>query len=91
MIVSIDIGTSNSSICMMGADGNIVSLDVSTGASIYGDKHSLPSAVFVEDSGNLVLGQAAMNNRMLKPQNLRAEFKRNLGEKYPIASAGISA
>ena len=84
MIVSIDIGTSNSSICMMGADGNIVSLDVSTGASIYGDKHSLPSAVFVEDSGNLVLGQAAMNNRMLKPQNFRAEFKRNLGEKYPI-------
>lgn len=84
MIISIDIGTSYSSICMLGADGKAVPVDISTGASMYGSKYSLPSAVFVEDDGNVLVGQAAMNSRKKKPQNFRMEFKRDLGQDIPI-------
>ena len=84
MIVSIDIGTSYSSICVLNPEGKPQAVDISTGASMYGSKYSLPSAVFAEENGNLLVGQAAMNSRKHKPQNFRAEFKRNLGESIPI-------
>ena len=84
MIVSIDIGTSYSSICMLGTDGKAHPVDISTGASMFGSKYSMPSAVFVEDGGAVIVGQAAMNSRKRKPQNFRMEFKRNLGEDIPI-------
>ena len=84
MIVSIDIGTSYSSICMLGPDGKAHSVDIGTGTSMFGSKYSLPSAVFVEDNGNVLVGQAAINSRKRKPQNFRMEFKRNLGENIPI-------
>ena len=84
MIVSIDIGTSYSSMCVMGPDGKAKPVDISTGASMYGSKYSLPSAVFVEDNGNVLVGQAAMNSRKRKPQNFCMEFKRNLGQNIPI-------
>lgn len=84
MIASIDIGTSYSSICILGPDGKAQPVDIGTGTSIFGSKYSLPSAVFVEDGGNIQVGQAAMNSRRLKPQNFRMEFKRNLGEDIPI-------
>ena len=90
MIISIDIGTSYSSICMLGPDGKAHPVDVSTGASMFGSKYSLPSAVFVEDSGKVLVGQAAMNSRKHKPQNFRMEFKRNLGEDIPILLGGRS-
>ena len=69
---------------MLGPDGKILPVDISTGVSMFGSKYSLPSAVFVEDNGELLLGQAAINSRMRKPQNYRDEFKRNLGESVPI-------
>lgn len=84
MIASIDIGTSYSSICILGPDGKARPVDVSTGASMFGSKYSLPSAVFVEDNGNILVGQAAMNSRRHKPQNFHKEFKRNLGEEIPF-------
>ena len=84
MIVSIDIGTSYSSICILGQDGKAVPVDISTGASMYGSKYSLPSAVFVDESGNILVGQAAMNSRKRAPENFRMEFKRDLGQNIPI-------
>lgn len=84
MIISIDIGTSYSSIYMDGPDGKSQPIDVSTGTSMYGSKYSLPSAVFVEDGGNVLVGQAAMNSRRRNPQNFRMEFKRDLGQEIPI-------
>ena len=79
MIVSIDIGTSYSSICILGPDGKARPVDVSTGASMFGSKYSLPSAVFVEDNGNILVGQAAMNSRRHKPQNFHKEFEAQFG------------
>lgn len=84
MIASIDIGTSYSSICILGPDGKARPVDISTGASMFGSKYSLPSAVFVDEKGDVLVGQAAMNSRKHKPQNFRMEFKRNLGEEIPI-------
>ena len=84
MIISIDIGTSYSSMCMKNEKGDIEPVETSTGISIYGSKYSLPSAVFVEDNGEVLVGQAAMNSRKKKPQNFRSEFKRDLGQNVPI-------
>ena len=84
MIASIDIGTSYSGICILGPDGKAQPVDISTGASMFGSKYSLPSAVFVDENGDVLVGQAAMNSRKHKPQNFRMEFKRNLGEEIPI-------
>ena len=78
MIASIDIGTTYSSICILGPDGKAQPVDISTGASMFGSKYSLPSAVFIEDGGGILVGQAAMNSRKHKPQNFRHEFKRHL-------------
>ena len=82
MIASIDIGTTYSSI--LGPDGKAQPVDISTGASMFGSKYSLPSAVFIEDGGGILVGQAAMNSRKHKPQNFRNEFKRHLGEDFPL-------
>ena len=84
MIISIDIGTSYSSLCYLNKEEKAQPIEIATGMSIYGSKYSLPSAIFVEDSGNVLIGQAAMNMRKLKPQNFRAEFKRELGQNIPI-------
>ena len=84
MIVSIDIGTSYSSICIPGSDSKAAPVDVSTGTSMYGSKFSLPSAVFVDGDGSILVGQAAMNSRRRAPQNFRMEFKRDIGQDIPI-------
>ena len=44
----------------------------------------LPSAVFVDENGNILVGQAAMNSRKRIPQNFRMEFKRDLGQDIPV-------
>jgi len=84
MIMSIDIGTSYSSSCISGPDGLARPVEIGTGASMFGSRFSLPSAVFVEENGDILVGQAAMNSRKRKPENFRMEFKRNFGETYPI-------
>lgn len=84
MIVGIDIGTSYSSICVLGSDGKKIPVDISTGISVYGSKYSMPSAVFVDEKGNVLLGQSAMNSRIRLPQNFRMEFKRELGQDIPV-------
>ncbi len=90
MNVSIDIGTSYSSICILGPDGKTQPVDISTGASMFGSKYSMPTAVFVEEDGSIQVGQAALNSRRHTPQNFRMEFKRNLGEDTPILLGGRS-
>ena len=37
MIASIDVGTSYSSICILGPEGKVLPVDISTGASMFGD------------------------------------------------------
>lgn len=84
MIAGIDIGTSYSSLCILGTDKKAVPVDISTGTGMYGSKYSLPSAVFVEENGRILVGQAAMNSRKRAPQNFCMEFKRNFGQEIPV-------
>ena len=90
MIAGIDIGTSYSSICVLDGSGKIQPVDIATGTSMFGSKYSLPSAVFVEDQGNVLVGQAAMNSRKRRSQNFRMEFKRDLGQDIPIVLGNSS-
>lgn len=84
MVISIDIGTSYSSVCVLDKEGKVEPVEVSTGISIYGGKYSLPSAVFVDNDGTVLVGQAAMNSRKKMPQNFRSEFKRDIGQNIPV-------
>ena len=85
MIVSIDVGTSYSCICLKGKSGGVQPVDIATGMSMYGSKYSLPTAVFLDENGKLLLGQAAMNSRKKNPRNFKMEFKRYLGSNIPIS------
>lgn len=58
MIMSVDIGTSYFAACVLGPDGLAHPVDVGTGASMFGGQFSLPSAVFVEENGDILVGQA---------------------------------
>lgn len=57
MIMSVDIGTSYFAACVLGPDGLAHPVDVGTGASMFGGQFSLPSAVFVEENGDILVEQ----------------------------------
>ena len=84
MDISIDIGTSFSSICMKDRSGKISPVYVRTGVNMFGNDFAIPTAVCVDGDGNLKLGQAAMNIQKQYPSNFAGGFKRNLGEEFPI-------
>jgi len=77
MIISIDIGTSYSCMSMLNEEGRPVSVEV--GDSAYGSKYSMPTAVYLEKDGTLLKGQAAVNQKLVLPQNYRDNFKRDFG------------
>ena len=83
MIVSIDIGTTYSSMCMLSPDGKPAAVAIGEDGTGWGSKYSLPTAVFVEENGKVLVGQAAMQRRMKNPSCFCMEFKRNLGENEP--------
>ena len=86
--IGIDIGTSYSSVCILNENGQPERVKIATGTSVFGDSYSLPSAVFAETDGNLLLGQAAAASRMRAPQNFKNEFKRDLGQLAPYLLGG---
>ena len=88
--IGIDIGTSYSSVCILNENGQPERVKIATGTSVFGDSYSLPSAVFLEQDGRLLLGQAAFASRMRAPQNFKAEFKRDLGQQAPYLLGGKS-
>ncbi len=69
--IGIDIGTSYSSVCILNENGQPERVKIATGIYVLGDAHSLPSAVFAEQDGKLLLGQAALASRMKAPQNFK--------------------
>lgn len=88
MKVGIDLGTSYSSISILNKEGKPEPINVSTGISVFGDNYSLPSAVYV-DQGKIIVGQAAIQSRMRKPENFKSEFKRDLGQDIPYNLGGL--
>lgn len=86
MKLGIDIGTSYSSVALL-ADDKIDMVKLSTGTCAFGDSYSMPTAVYMDNSGMLV-GQAAFNKRILDPSRFRSEFKRDFGTTTPYLLGG---
>ena len=90
MNISIDIGTSFSSMCMKDNQGKIKPVYIKTAVNMFGNDYAIPTAVCVDKNGDMQLGQAAMNIQQQFPQNFVSEFKRNLGEETPFFLGGES-
>ena len=52
---------------------------------LYEGNPLLPTAVFFEEDGNMLVGQEAIRTAIKKPEHLCLEFKRNFGEETPIS------
>ncbi|QZY56860.1 Hsp70 family protein [Crassaminicella profunda] len=85
--LGIDLGTSFSSAAII-ENGKPVALKVATSRGFRGDSFSIPSSVFINDNGEILLGQAADNNRLKAPDRFKDEFKRDLGQKIPYELRG---
>lgn len=82
-VLGIDLGTSLSSAAVI-EEGKVVPLRIGTAASLLiGDSYCMPTSIFVEENGTVLLGQAADNSRMKNPGRYRKEFKRDLGTSEP--------
>jgi Ethanolamine utilization protein EutJ (predicted chaperonin) len=78
MEIGIDIGTSYSSVAVLGENGPLP-VKSDTGQCAYGNSYSIPSAVFAKKDGTLLIGQAAVASRMIDPSCFRDCFKRDFG------------
>jgi molecular chaperone DnaK (HSP70) len=51
--------------------------------------YSFPSSIFITQHREILVGQAAENNRQKKPQSYRREFKRDLGSPDPYTLGDV--
>jgi TPR repeat protein len=89
LTVGIDIGTSFSSISILDQDGKAQPVKVANGTGVFGDSYSMPSAVFIDQNGNILIGQLAVSARMKNPSCFKGEFKRDLGQQIPYNLGGL--
>jgi len=80
-IVGIDLGTSTSEIAVL-RDGKAFVIPNGKGQIIT------PSAVLVEENGNVTVGLDAVEQLILRPQDTVIEVKRKMGSKEKIIMAG---
>lgn len=81
--MGIDLGTSLSSVAVI-ENGIPVALNVETASSmLIGNDRAIPSSVFIDEDGTILLGQQADNCRLKNPSRYRKEFKRDLGTTSP--------
>jgi molecular chaperone DnaK (HSP70) len=87
MLIAIDFGTSNSSAALM-VNGNVTLVK-----EPLKQGYSYPSSVYVSEAGEILVGQAAENNRSRDITRYRREFKRTLGndEPYLIGDRTLSS
>ncbi|MDP2832121.1 MAG: Hsp70 family protein [Pseudomonadota bacterium] len=73
IIVGIDLGTTNSEVAVV-RDGRVEVIAISEGVRI------LPSMVGLADDGALLVGEAARNQYVLRPERTVRSIKRRMGE-----------
>lgn len=73
IIVGIDLGTTNSEVAVV-RDGRVEVIPVSDGVRI------LPSVVGISDDGELLVGEPAKNQYVLRPERTVRSIKRRMGE-----------
>jgi molecular chaperone DnaK len=72
-IIGIDLGTTNSAVCLI-QNGKPVMIKDSDGQAI------LPSVVGLDSQGRLLVGQTARNQALLAPERTVRSIKRKMGE-----------
>lgn len=77
VIIGIDLGTTNSEVAVV-RDGCVVVIPISDGVRI------LPSVVGIADDGALLVGEAARNQYVLRPERTVRSVKRRMGESTPV-------
>jgi molecular chaperone DnaK len=75
-IIGIDLGTTNSCVAVMGADGSVRVIENSEGS------RTTPSVVAFLDSGEKRVGVTAKNQAVTNAQNTVYAIKRLMGDKY---------
>jgi molecular chaperone DnaK len=78
VIVGIDLGTTNSEVAVV-RDGRVEVIPVA------GEVRILPSVVGIADDGALLVGEAAKNQYVLRPQRTVRSIKRRMGENTRVA------
>ena len=78
IIIGIDLGTTNSEVAVV-RDGRVEVIAISEGVRI------LPSMVGLADDGSLLVGEAARNQYVLRPERTVRSIKRRMGETTRIA------
>jgi molecular chaperone DnaK len=77
-IVGIDLGTTNSEVAIVGADGQPRVLEDADGDPI------LPSFVGMSEDGRLLVGKAARNQWVLAPERTVKSIKRKMGQDVKV-------
>lgn len=85
LLHAIDFGTSNSSIIVSQADGTLTPI---ADPALPAESHSIRTSVCALRNGEIKVGNAAENAKMLHPAAYRSEFKRDFGGRVPTTLAG---
>ncbi|MBA4064904.1 MAG: molecular chaperone HscC [Isosphaera sp.] len=80
-VIGIDLGTTNSAVAFLGPDGPVL-IPNAVGGRLT------PSVVGVDESGAVLVGAAARELRVLRPDRCASLFKRYMGTDHPTTVAG---
>jgi molecular chaperone DnaK len=80
LVVGIDLGTTNSSIAAV-IDGSIIVIPIA-------GQPSMPSAVGLDPTGRLIIGQAAKNQSVSAPESTLLSIKRLMGTEQTVQLGG---
>ena len=79
-VVGIDLGTTNSLLSVYRNGSVEIKKDIS-------GNEMIPSAVAVDDNGNIMIGRAARERNILHPGQCALEFKRQLWRGFPATES----
>jgi molecular chaperone DnaK len=79
--LGVDLGTTFTCVAVHEGDGSRI-IELSDSSA------SIPSVVFLEESGAILVGQAAARRSVLEPSRSAREFKRRFGDTTPIFVGG---
>ena len=80
--IGIDLGTTNS-LAVVYKSGKTIKIKNSL------DSYITPSAVSIDDDGQILVGEAASDRLISHPDISTSEFKRNMGSRYTVELGGV--
>lgn len=80
--IGIDLGTTNS-LAVVYKGGKTIKIKNSL------DSYITPSAVSIDDDGQILVGEAASDRLISHPDISTSEFKRNMGSRYTVELGGV--